>query len=109
MEKKNITLRIGTELHGALRILGIATKSTMNSMVTQAIEAYVSVRSQAVERDLEATLEQLRAARKRDPDHFDAIGRFAVAEGEQEDPIDGRATTVLPEAQTKMRRLLRSS
>lgn len=108
-EKKSLTVRIGPELHGALRVLRAATRSTMNSMVREAIEAYVSVRSREVGQDLEATLEQLRAYRERDPDHAEAIRRFAAAEGRYEDPVDQRATTELPEVQSEMRRLLSSS
>ena len=108
-ETKNVTLRIRTELHEALQVLRVATRSTLTSLITEAIEAYVSVRSREVEQDLETTLEQLRAYRKRDPDHGEAIRRFAAAEGKHGDPIDDRATTVLPEAQLDLRRLLGSS
>jgi len=108
-DKKSLTLRIDAELHQALRTLRATTRSTMNRMITEAIEIYVAVRGREVEQDLETTLEELRAARTRDPDHSEAIRRFAAAEVEHEDPIDDRSRTGLPEAQSELRRLLGSS
>lgn len=105
-DKKNVTLRLDPDLHAALRLLAETTASTLNGMIVEAVEAYVSVRSREVERDLESTLERLRATRQRDPDHLEAIRSFAAAEGKHEDPIDGQASA---DVRSEMHELLGSS
>lgn len=64
----------------------------MNQLVNEAVKDYVERRSRAVERDLELTLERLRAHRRRDPHFKEAIEAVVVAEATRgrEDPAEGK-------------------
>jgi hypothetical protein len=53
---------------------------SLNQLANEAIKEFVGRRSREIENDLEATLADLRAYRRRDPDFETAIGKVAEAE-----------------------------
>ncbi len=92
MSRKATTVRIDPFAQAALENLSQVLKRPMNQLVNEAVKDYVERRSKEVERDLEATLTNLRAYRQRDP-HFDeTIAAFVDAEARlgKEDPAEGK-------------------
>jgi len=91
MSRKATTFRIEPVTQAALEALSKTLKRPMNQLVNEAVKQYVARRSVEVERDLEETLERLRAYRELDPDFQRAIDRVAKAESEigREDPAEG--------------------
>ena len=64
---------------------------SLNSLANEAIREFVARRILETENDLEASLEDLRAYRKSDPDFEQAIAGFVDAEMTVEnDPAEGR-------------------
>jgi predicted transcriptional regulator len=84
------TIRLEPKAQAALQNLSKVTKRPMNKLVNEAVAAYVSQRSIAVERELEAMVEALRAHRESDPNDERAIAAFAKAEVAHPDPLEGR-------------------
>ena len=92
MPRKATTVRIDPLAQAALENLSQVLKRPMNQLVNEAVKDYVERRSKEVERDLEATLTNLRAYRRRDS-HFDeAVAAFVDAEARlgKEDPAEGK-------------------
>ena len=93
MSRKATTVRIDPFAQAALENLSQVLKRPMNQLVNEAVKDYVERRRKEVERDLEATLTNLRAYRQRDP-HFDeTIAAFVDAEARflgKEDPAEGK-------------------
>jgi hypothetical protein len=91
MVRKATTVRIDPPTQAALEHLSRLLKRPMNQLVNEAVKDFVDRRSRVVERDLEATLTNLRAYRKRDPQFRKAIAAIARAEARlgSEDPAEG--------------------
>ncbi len=84
------TIRLEPKAQAALQNLSKITKRPMNKLVNEAITAFVSHRSQTVERELEAMVASLRAYRASDPSDEKAIAAFAKAEVSHSDPVEGK-------------------
>ena len=84
------TIRLEPKAQAALLNLCKVTKRPMNKLVNEAVTAYVTHRSIAVERELEDVVKALRAYRQSDPDDKKAIAAFAKAEVTYPDPIEGK-------------------
>ena len=91
MKRKTLTVRFNPKLYEALSTLSGVVHRSMNDLVTEAVSELVASESQLASRELEKTLEKLRAYTVQDPDFEDAIERFAEAEIAHEDPIDSKA------------------
>src|SRR5450432_181836 len=87
------TIRLEPKAQAALQNLSKVTKRPMNKLVNEAITAFVSHRSRAVEQELEAMVASLRAYRTSDPDDEKAIAAFARAEVTHADPVEGKRVT----------------
>ena len=126
MSIKATTVRIDPPIQAALENLSQVLKRPMNQLVNEAVKDFVERRSREVERDLEATVARLRAYRKRDPHHREAIVAAARAESGlgKNDPAQGtvivgelvggqlveeRKTEGLSPPQSEVRRLLNAS
>ncbi len=60
----------------------------MNQLLNDAVKSYLNRRS-SEEQLLEASLERLRAYRKRDPGFGSAMAAFVQSEASLEDPVEG--------------------
>lgn len=92
MSRKPFTLRLNAAERTALESLSRIERRPMNQILNEAVAAYLQRRGPA-ERNLHASLDKLRAYRRRDPDFETAIAAFAKAEAEsgKADPIEGKA------------------
>jgi len=91
MERVATTFRIEPVLKEGLSKLSRLEHRSLNQLANQAIKEFVAKRIVEVEDDLESTLEDLRAYRKRDPDFESAIAEFVEAEVTvKDDPAEGR-------------------
>src|SRR5580704_6807556 len=88
MARVPFTLRIDTRERTALKNLSKVEGRPINQLLNEAIKVYLSRRGQK-ERELEATLADLRAYRKRDPGFRRAIAAFVEAEATSDDPLEG--------------------
>jgi predicted transcriptional regulator len=90
MPRKATTFRIEpVAMDGLVKLSAILDKP-LNKLANEAIREYVARRSHALERELESTLEDLRAYRKRDPDFAQSIDKFIEAElAVRDDPAEG--------------------
>lgn len=95
MKRKPLTLRSDENTVLALKELSAALGTPVNRIVNDAVKLYLASRIPEVERDLEAQLSRLRAARVSDPDFEAAIARFAEAEAAVADPLE---TVMIPAA-----------
>jgi predicted transcriptional regulator len=106
MTKRASTFRIDADVQGQLATLSRILRRPMNSLVNEAVRAYVEQRSRVVEVELEADLASLRAYRRGDPDFEQAIVDFAKAEVAGDDPVEGVSTKAEGPVQKKIHRLL---
>jgi predicted transcriptional regulator len=97
------TIRLEPKAQAALQNLSKVTKRPMNKLVNEAITAFVTHRSQAVEQELEAMVASLRAYRTSDADDEKAIAAFAKAELTHADPVEGKAVTRRTARDTKVK------
>ena len=90
MSKKATTFRIEPlAMEGLVKLSAILDKP-LNKLANEAIREYVARRALSLERELETTLEDLRAYRKRDPNFEKSIGKFIEAElSVKDDPAEG--------------------
>jgi predicted transcriptional regulator len=91
MIRKATTVRLEPTLQEGLEQLSKVLRRPMNQLVNEALQDFVSRRSQEVEQELASTLASLRAYRRRDPRFKRAIAAAAKAEalyGDQ-DPVEG--------------------
>ncbi len=91
MERVATTFRIDPVVKTGLSKLSKLTRKSLNQLANEAIKEFVARRTLELEDELESTLEDLRAYRKRDPDCERAIA--AVVEAEmtvKHDPAEGR-------------------
>jgi predicted transcriptional regulator len=117
---KSTTFRLEPEVKAGLSKLSEVLHLPANRLVNEALREYLDRRILAVEREMEATLDDLRAYRKRDPNFDQAIAKVAEAEANLiEDPAEGRivsgpsqpaaeAAPAVDSTQLKMQRLLRA-
>ena len=101
MQAKATTFRIDPVVKAQLSKLSGLLNKSLNQLANEAIRDFVAVRSLEVETDLEATLEDLRAYRKRDPNFRHAINDLITAEAalaSEDDPAEGQVVsdTALP-------------
>ena len=90
MSTKAFTVRFDAGVQTALTALSKTLRRPVNKLVNEAVRAYLDQRGRKAEHDLEASLADLRAYRKRDPDFEQAFVAFAKAEASMKDPIEGQ-------------------
>lgn len=106
--RRVFTLRIDAAERTALENLSKVERRPINQLANEAIKAYLDRRGRK-ERDLEASLESLRAYRRRDPQFTEAIAAFVEAEASLEDPLEGEPIEghlVAGPVQTEIRQIL---
>jgi|SRR6185436_9424939 len=107
MTRKATTYRIDPTVQAGLSLLSKVLGRPQNQLVNEAVRDFVARRSKEVESDLEATLESLRAYRKRDPNFERAITDYVDAEASlKEDPVEGHRAVDIGPAQARMLELL---
>ena len=114
---KATTFRLDPHIREGLFKLSNVLHLSANRLANEALKEYLDRRTQAVEQELEATLEDLRAYRRRDPDFDEAIAKVVEAEVNLvEDPAEGRIVSgpfaeqspASASKQERLERLLRS-
>jgi predicted transcriptional regulator len=88
MARIPFTLRIDSKERAALQNLSKVEGRPINQLLNEAIKVYLNRRGEK-ERELEATLADLRAYRKQDPGFRSAIAAFVEAEATLDGPIEG--------------------
>lgn len=107
MERIATTFRIDAVVRDGLARLSELQHQSLNQLANQAIREFVARRIVEVEDDLESTLADLRAYRKRDPDFERAIARFIDAEATAKgDPAEGQVVTRVGPTQSMVLDLL---
>lgn len=107
MTKVATTFRLDPVVKDGLSRLSKLQRRSLNHLANEALKEFVARRTLEVERELESTLEDLRAYRKRDPDFDRAIA--AVVDAEMtvtEDPAEGRVVTDVGETESVVLDLL---
>ncbi len=89
MSRKVFTLRIDPPERAALKNLSKVLHRPMNQLLNEAIKIYLSQQGQQ-ESELEASLEKLKAYRRKDPSFKKAIARIVDAEISNPDPAEGK-------------------
>jgi predicted transcriptional regulator len=96
------TVRLDPVVKSRLEKLGALTHRSLNSLMNDALSAFVDTRFEQIERDLEASLKDLQAYRKSDPGFSRAIAAAAKAEAAvANDPLEGKIVTKLTRADKK--------
>ena len=93
MTARATTFRLDPEVRVQLSTLSEILDESQNRLANEAIREYVARRSLDVEAEMEATLEKLRAYRKKDPGFRRAIAEAVAAEvsvAAADDPAEGR-------------------
>lgn len=106
MERKTLTLRLPPKLYNALSTLSGVAHRSMNDLISEAVQRFVITESEAQARDMEKTLERLRAYRESDPDFKKALAEFVEAEVKYDDPLEGQPYDVKGPVRTKVEALL---
>jgi predicted transcriptional regulator len=88
MARVAFTLRMDEEERAALEDLSRIEGRPVNQLLNDAVKSYLNRRSPEEQR-LEASLERLRAYRKRDPGFGSAMAAFVQSEASLEDPVEG--------------------
>lgn len=88
MSRAAVTLRINIEERNALKNLSKIEGRPVNQLLIDAIKSYLKQKGQK-ERSLEATLNSLKAYRKKDPGFKRALADFVEAEATLRDPLEG--------------------
>jgi predicted transcriptional regulator len=100
--KQATTVRLDPEVKDRLNKLSILTDQSINDLTNEALRDFIESRSLKLEKELEATLENVRAVRKSDPSFKRGIAAFVKAEAALEhDPVEGKVITKLTPAQKK--------
>jgi predicted transcriptional regulator len=90
MTRRATTFRIDEVAQEGLALLGRLSGRSANQLVNEAIKEFVAKRSLEIENELQETLSDLRAYRKRDPGFERAIADLAEAEASAaHDPAEG--------------------
>ena len=104
MQAKATTFRIDPSVKAQLSKLSGLLNKSLNQLANEAIREFVARRSLEVETDLEATLAELRAYRKRDPEFRRAINDLIAAESAlspRDDPAEGRVVNTADSSERK--------
>lgn len=88
MSRTAFTLRIDAKERNALKHLSQIEGRPINQLLVEAIQIYLGQKGRK-ERNLEASLNSLRAYRRKDPRFKRAIEAFAEAEANRSDPVEG--------------------
>ena len=105
-----MSLRVDPNLKAHLAKLAELRKMTVNKLIVQALDQFVTKESHALEAELEASLAQLRQYRAADPDFEQAIEAVVAAERPtEEDPAQGELLTDEPQEATSLVRGLLSA
>ncbi len=100
--KKATTIRLDPVVKDRLDRLSILTDQSINALTNEALQEFIERRSLELEKEIEATLENVRAVRKSDPGFKRGIAAFAKAEAALEyDPVEGKVITKMTPAQKK--------
>ncbi|MEA2941807.1 MAG: hypothetical protein QOD09_2336 [Bradyrhizobium sp.] len=100
--KQATTVRLDPAIKERLNKLSILTDQSINDLTNEALQAFIESRSLELEKELETTLENVRAIRESDPGFKRGIAAFAKAEAALEhDPAEGKVITNLTPAQKK--------
>lgn len=92
--KQATTIRLDPVVKDRLNKLSILTDQSINDLTNEALRNFIESRSLELEKELEATLENVRAVRKSDPGFKRGIAAFAKAEAALEhDPVEGKIIT----------------
>jgi predicted transcriptional regulator len=90
------TIRLDPEVKARLSKLSELTDKSINDLTNEALQKFIESHSMELEKELEATLERVRAVRRPDPDFKRGIAAFAKAEAALEnDPAEGKVITRL--------------
>ncbi|MEA2882851.1 MAG: hypothetical protein QOH32_2107 [Bradyrhizobium sp.] len=93
--KQATTIRLDPAVKDRLNKLSILTDQSINELTNEALRNFIESRSLELEKELEATLEKVRAVRKNDLGFKRGIAAFANAEAAlEDDPVEGK---VVPE------------
>ena len=105
-----VTLRIDQNLKNHLAKLSDHRQMTMNKLIIQALDQFVSKETRAIQDELEASLASLRAYQNADPGFDQAIEDVVTAErSTDDDPAQGDITLSDDfEATSLVRNLLRA-
>ena len=107
MATKNLTIRVDEALYNRLNILKKAVKVSINQLVCEAVDRYVTERSVLAAQELEDMAHQLRSYRDSDPDLEQSLRAFAEAEAQHQDPLEGEVVDTAQQApRTKLQELL---
>lgn len=107
MVRKATTYRIDPNIQAGLSTLSKLLGRPQNQLVNEAVRDFVARRARELERDLEATLEAVRAYRKSDPYFERALADYVDAEASlEEDPGEGRRAMDLGPARSRILHLL---
>lgn len=107
MERSATTFRIDPTVKAGLTKLSKLTRKSLNQLANDAIKEFVARRTLEVERELEATLDELRAYRRSDPDFERAIEAVVQAEATAtHDPAEGRAVEQPGRTETAVLKIL---
>lgn len=88
MARTAFTLRIEASERNALKHLSKIEGRPINQLLNEAIKAYLEQKSRK-ERSLEASLNTLKAYRRKDPGFRRALAEFVEAEASLSDPVEG--------------------
>jgi predicted transcriptional regulator len=100
--KKTTTVRLDPAVKDRLNRLSILTDQSINALTNEALREFIESRSLKLEKELESTLEDLRAVRRSDPGFKRGIAAFAKAEAAlKHDPVEGKVVAKLTPAQKK--------
>lgn len=106
MSRKASTHRFDPDVQAALDHLSKVLNRPKNRLINEAVKLYVWQRSQEMERELAATMEALRAYRKKDPNFEEAIANFVSAEAEFADPVEGHPASSRGPVRSEIQHLL---
>lgn len=107
MTRRATTFRIDEVAQEGLSMLSKLSGRSSNQLVNEAIKEFVAKRSLEIESDLQATLADLRAYRKGDPNFDAAIARTAEIETSVlDDPAEGKVVTKARPLKARLRSLL---
>jgi predicted DNA-binding protein len=118
MATKASTHRLDPSVQAALDHLSDLLRRPKNRLINEAVKLYVQQKSQEVEKELEGTIQALRAYRRQDPDFEGAIEEFVNTEAKMagSDPAeDGppagerRPRTPKSQVQAQIRRKLHAA
>ena len=96
MSRIAVTLRIDVEERDALKNLSKIEGRPVNQLLIDAIKSYLKQKGHK-ERTLEATLNRLKAYRKKDPEFKRALNEFVEAEVTLDDPLEGKPVKEIEE------------